>query len=289
MKALVFGPTGQVGRHLTALLPDARAITHSEADLADGDLITTLIHQERPDVVLNCAAFTAVDRAESEPAAAWQTNAEGPANLARAAAEVDAVLVHLSTDYVFDGQTRSEWSHLDAVNPTNTYGRTKLAGEMAVASLAPKHWIIRTSWVFSEFGANFVKTMIRLAGERDELGVVNDQHGRPSYAGDIARVMMELVSVAYDADSLPWGTYHLSGGPPTTWFGFANTIFERAAASGLIDQAPRVTPISTDAYPTPARRPSRSGLLPSEELHRRLDRQPDWERGLDQVLASLHQ
>jgi dTDP-4-dehydrorhamnose reductase len=234
---------------------------------------------------VNAAAYTAVDKAEVEREIAWTVNAEAPAMAARAAALLDIPLLHISTDYVFDGTKVGEYSTSDACLPISVYGASKLEGELAVRALAPKSWILRTSWVFSEHGTNFVKTIVRLAGEKQELRVVNDQLGRPTYAGDLARL---VARIAEDAESrLPYGTYHAVGGAVTSWHGFAEAIVATAHSRGHLKRVPLVTAISTAEYPTPARRPRNAVLQPSAELKALYDVDFDWGRGLDRAIERI--
>jgi dTDP-4-dehydrorhamnose reductase len=286
MSVLILGANGQVGTHLRDCLPDAVFWTRDEADLSRPAELEDGVLAEKPSVIVNAAAYTAVDRAEEEAALAWTVNAEAPAALARAATELGATLVHFSTDYVFDGAKAGPYLDGDATRPQSAYGATKLGGELAVATLCPRHWIFRTSWVFSEHGGNFVKTMLRLAGERDELGVVDDQTGRPTYAGHIASAVAELLGAGKDA-RLPWGTYHLTGGRSISWCTFAREIFRRAGDRGLLTSRPSVKAITTDDYPTPAKRPANSVLQPSAALREQLSALPDWEPGLDTVLQMI--
>lgn len=282
MSILILGSTGQLARHLRQLMPSATFLSRQEADLAQPHTLADALINLNPEMVVNAAAYTAVDRAESEPSLAWRVNAESPAALACLCASIDIPLVHFSTDYVFDGKSGRAYGEHDPVAPVNVYGATKLAGELAVRSIAPKHWIIRTSWVFSEFGTNFVKTMLRLARERDELRVVADQHGIPTFAGDLARVVAALSDSAAE---LPFGTHHASGGPALSWHGFATRIISRAHEKGVLPRIPSIQPIPTSAYPTPARRPQNSVLQPSPALASLV--RFDWEAGLDTVLNRL--
>jgi dTDP-4-dehydrorhamnose reductase len=236
-------------------------------------------------LIVNTAGYTAVDKAEVERDIAWAVNAEAPARAAEAAAELDIPLLHVSTDYVFDGTKNGEYATADPCTPVNAYGASKLDGELAVRRLAPKSWILRTSWLFSEHGANFVKTIVRLAGERPELRVVNDQLGRPTYAGDLARV---IARIAADAESrLPYGTYHAAGGAVTSWHGFAEAIVAAAHSRGRLPRAPLVTGISTAEYPTTALRPRNAVLQPSAELQALYDVDFDWARGLDTAIERM--
>ncbi len=289
MTTLVLGSNGQVGRHLRTLLPDAAFWTRADADLTDPTAVGQAVRRTAADVVVNASAYTAVDRAEADAETAWQVNAASVAAIAAAVADRDAAFVHISTDYVFDGRRDSPYLADDATAPLGVYGRTKLAGELAVQSLCPRHWIVRTSWVFSEFGGNFVKTMLRLAGERDTLQVVGDQRGRPSDARDVARLLAALVSQLERGREPEPGVYHSGGGPETTWHAFAEEIFRRALALGLIAAAPQVREISTAEYPTPAKRPMNAVLEPSGEFQAQLGIRPDWTSGVDRVLRALQE
>jgi dTDP-4-dehydrorhamnose reductase len=286
MTVLVLGANGQVGTHLRDCLPDAVFWTRDKADLSRPTQLEDAVLAQKPSVIVNAAAYTAVDRAEEETDLAWTVNAEAPAALARAARELGAILVHFSTDYVFDGTKAGPYLDTEPTRPQSAYGATKLAGELAVATLCPTHWIFRTSWVFSEHGGNFVKTMLRLGVERDELGVVDDQTGRPTYAGHIASAVAEVIGTG-KGQALPWGIYHLTGGKPVSWCTFAREIFRRAGDRGLMSSRPSVKAITTDDYPTPAKRPANSVLQPSAALREQLSTLPDWEAGLDTVLAMI--
>jgi dTDP-4-dehydrorhamnose reductase len=285
MTTLVLGSTGQLATHLRELWPDATFWSRAYADLADPRTLRGKLESARPSAIVIAAAYTAVDKAESEPELAWRVNAEAPAEIARAAAALDVPLVHVSTDYVFDGTKATPYIETDAVAPLNVYGRSKLGGELAVASIARRYWVLRTSWVFSEHGHNFVKTMLRLGRERDRLGVVADQTGRPTYAGDLARAIDALLAPAQPA--VPFGLHHVGGGPVTSWHGFATRIFERGCALGLLPSRPEVQSIATSAYPTPARRPASSVLQSSPALVAALAQQPDWIAGLETCLTAL--
>jgi len=283
-KVLVIGRTGQLARHLQLLLPAATYWDRGQADLAQPSTLQAQIESFAPSAIINAAAHTAVDKAESERDLAWRVNADSPAAMARAAASGHVPLVHVSTDYVFDGSGSRAYRESDAVSPQNVYGLTKLGGELAVRALAPRHWILRTSWVFSEYGNNFVKTMVRLGKDRPELKVVDDQRGRPTYAGDLARLVVALIT---NPGSVASGLYHAGGDPPVTWCEFAREIFAKAHARGLITKQPAVTGIPTSQYPTPARRPANSVLEPNAALHAGAAVEFDWQRGLDRVLEFL--
>lgn len=288
MSVLVIGGSGQLGRHLRRELPEAEFWDRSVVDLANTALLCRKLEAvTRPRVIVNAAAYTAVDRAEAEPDLAWRVNAEAPAVLARAAQRFDVALVHVSTDYVFDGGKATGYVEADAVAPLNVYGRSKLGGELAVASLCRQHWVLRTSWVFSEYGQNFPKTMLRLARQSEELRVVEDQRGRPTYAGDLARCIVRLVGRGVGNRELPWGLHHVGGGPVVSWKQFADVTCELAASTGLLIRVPRVVGISTEAYPTPAARPRNSVLLTREDTSASTRDPFDWHRGLRSMLAAL--
>jgi dTDP-4-dehydrorhamnose reductase len=285
MTVLVLGSSGQLARHLRELLPDARYCGRDTLDLGKPAAVAAAIEAMRPSAIINAAAYTAVDKAESERALAWRINAESVAAAALAAAELDVPFIQVSTDYVFDGRKTSDYIENDATNPLSVYGGTKLAGELATRALCKKSWILRTSWVFSEHGANFVKTMVRLASTRDELRVVGDQRGRPTYAGDLAAVMVAMVG--RPAVPLPYGTYHAVGGPVVSWCEFADLIVEQAFAQGLIPKRIPVRSIATAEYPTIAPRPANSALRPSGELERAARVDMDWRNGLAAALRGL--
>jgi dTDP-4-dehydrorhamnose reductase len=261
MKLLVLGAGGQVGHELCRLAwPAGYAVTgfdRAGLDITQHDAVVAMVARERPDVVINAAAYTAVDRAESEPEAAWAGNCTGPANLAAACAEASIPLIHISTDYAFDGTKTDPYREDDPVAPLGVYGQSKEAGDRAVREALPQHVILRTAWVYSAHGHNFVKTMLRLAGDRPLLRVVADQTGSPTGAADIAAAIA-AVARQLAAGNRRWGTYHFTGGGSVTWHGFAEAIFELAAP--WRGPPPRVEAITTADYPTPARRPANSVL-----------------------------
>jgi dTDP-4-dehydrorhamnose reductase len=281
MSVVVLGSRGQLASHLRDLMPKAVFLPRGEADLADAAALRKALLAAQPSCIVNAAAYTAVDRAESEPALAWVVNAEAPAVMARVANELGVPLIHVSTDYVFGGEAGNGWRVSDAVYPINTYGRTKLAGELAITTLCARHWILRTSWVFSEYGSNFVKTMLRLAAERPELRVVDDQRGRPTYAGDLARLVASLTA---SPETLPYGLHHATGGSAVSWREFADSIVEVGYRVGLLAHRVPVRGIPTSDYPTPARRPANSVLepdaLPAGTVF-------DWQAGLERVVGIL--
>jgi dTDP-4-dehydrorhamnose reductase len=284
---IVLGKSGQLASHLRILIPDAQFWGRDLFDIGDTRRLEAALLDARPTAIINAAAYTAVDRAESEPALAWRINAEAPAAAATAAAALDVPLMHISTDYVFDGRSSEPYTENSPVNPLNTYGRTKLAGELAVSSICPKHWILRTSWVFSEYGQNFVKTMIRLAQQHDTLRVVEDQFGRPTYAGDLAHLVVTLTEAATNSNTLTPGIYHAVGGRATSWHGFAEAIFAEALASGIIKRQPKVNGISSAEYPTAAVRPSKAVLLPSTAVNALPRVDLDWENRLSIAIRNI--
>jgi dTDP-4-dehydrorhamnose reductase len=284
MTVLVLGSSGQLATHLRALLPNARCCGRDSLDLGKPGSVTAAIEAMQPSAIVNAAGYTAVDKAESEPALAWRINAESAAAVALAATALAVPLVHVSTNYVFDGIKASEYVEDDATNPLSVYGATKLAGELAARALCKNSWILRVGWVFSEHGANFVKTMLRLAATRDELKVVADQRGRPTYAGDLAAV---IAAIMRRPDSLPFGTYNASGGPVVSWHEFAEMIVKQAFERGMIGRRIPVRQIATAEYPTPARRPANSALRANAELERALGIEMDWRKGLTAALTPL--
>lgn len=286
MTIVVIGESGQLARHLRRLMPDATFWGRANFDASDAKSLEAALLAATPSAIINAASFTAVDLAETEQEMAWRLNAEAPAAAARAAAKLDVSLVHISTDYVFDGRRDAPYTESDAVGPLNIYGRTKLAGELAVSTLCKKHWILRTSWLFSEYGRNFVTTMVRLATDRDAIDVVSDQFGRPTYAGDLAAVIHALVA-CNTAPAVASGVHHATGGPVISWYEFAKLIFRYATESGLIAKAPEVRPIRTADYPAAATRPIRAVLEPSRSMLPLLKNGFDYEAGLRATLRAL--
>lgn len=287
MTVLVLGASGQLASHLRGCLTEAVYWGRDQFDLRRPDGLCAAIEGFEPTCIVNAAAYTAVDKAETEREAAWALNAEAPAVAARAAARLNVPLLHVSTDYVFDGAKRGEYDVRDGCRPINAYGASKLGGELAVRLLAPKSWVLRTSWVFSEFGANFVKTILRLAGTQKELRVVSDQLGRPTYAEDLACLIAQVVHEEAAGVGLPHGIYHAVGGEAVSWHEFAAAIVATASARGRLIGAPQITAIATSEYPTPARRPHNSVLAPSPELKALTAGGFDWRRGLERVIERL--
>ena len=258
---LVFGAAGQLGHEVLALARvrdiEATGFNHAEADVTDFASVKAAILAVKPRLVLNAAAYTAVDRAETEPEAAYAANAVGAETIARAAALRQVPVIQISTDYVFDGTKRGAYVETDPIAPLGVYGQTKAAGEATVRQANPRHFILRTAWVYGRFGANFLKTVLRLSRERAELRIVADQHGCPTATHDLAEAVFAIDRALARGIEAP-GTYHFAGDGATTWHGFASAIVEaQAQATGRL---PKVSAIATADYPTPARRPANSEL-----------------------------
>jgi len=260
MKILVTGCQGQVGTELMKLARekglDAIGLDAIALDITDSPAVDFTLNKHRPNVVVNAAAYTAVDRAEEEPEAAFAVNRDGPTNLARACEIASIPLVHISTDYVFNGRKTGSYVEDDSTDPLGVYGASKLAGEQQVKKLCSRLYILRTSWVFSAHGHNFVKTMLRLGAEREQLEVVADQEGKPTSACEIARAILAMLRSGLDA----WGTYHFAQPEATSWHGFAGAIFDEARRQGLPLAIRELREIGTKDYPTPAVRPANSVL-----------------------------
>jgi dTDP-4-dehydrorhamnose reductase len=261
VKLLVLGAGGQVGHELCRLRwPEGyrlAAFDHAGLDIGQHERVFAAVARERPDIVINAAAHTAVDRAERDREAPWAANASGPENLAAACRDAAIPLIHMSTDYVFDGTKPGPYREDDPVSPLGVYGASKEAGERAVRAALAEHVIVRTAWVYSAHGHNFVKTMLRLAGERPALRVVADQVGSPTSAADLAAALAVIVA-RIASGAARWGTYHFAGAGAVSWHGFAEAVFAEAAP--WRGSPPPVEPIATADYPTPARRPKNSVL-----------------------------
>jgi dTDP-4-dehydrorhamnose reductase len=280
MKLLVFGATGQLATELRRRVPDASYLPRSVADLTDPETCAEAIRSSRADAILNAAAYTQVDKAESEEVLATVINGTSPGVMAKAAADLGLPFLHVSTDYVFDGSGTAPWQPDDATSPLGAYGRSKLAGEHGIHAAGGRFVILRTSWVFSSHGSNFVKTMLRLSQNHETLSVVSDQIGGPTPAGAIAAALIEMARLLHRGDGAP-GTYHFSGAPDVSWADFAREIFRQAG------RKTRVTDIPSQAYPTPARRPQNSRLdCRTTETVFGIER-PDWRAALHEVLKDL--
>ncbi|KQN68038.1 dTDP-4-dehydrorhamnose reductase [Serratia sp. Leaf51] len=293
MDILLFGKTGQVGWELQrALAPLGNVIAldvHSKeycGDFSNPEGIAETVRRIKPDVIVNTAAHTAVDKAESEPDFAQLLNATSVEAIAKEAALIGAWLVHYSTDYVFPGDGDKPWSEDDATGPLNTYGETKLAGEIAVQKHCPKHLIFRTSWVYAGKGNNFAKTMLRLAKDREELSIINDQFGAPTGAELLADCTAHAITTAMRKPEVA-GLYHLVASGITTWFDFANVVFTEAQSAGYELALKQTHPVATSAYPTPARRPNNSRLNNSKFQQTFDLTLPRWDVGVKRMLAEL--
>jgi dTDP-4-dehydrorhamnose reductase len=291
MRLLIAGWQGQVARALVELAPSAAdveafAVGRPGLDLCNAATIKRAMTDFHPDVIINSAAYTAVDKAESEQEAAFALNRTGAGLLAEEAAKRGAAIIHISTDYVFDGRKSVPYVETDAVAPQNIYGQSKLQGEQAVRQMNPEHVIARTAWVYSATGSNFVKTMLRLAGERDSLRVVDDQIGNPTYAPHLAKALLEIArKVRHAPRDDQWGTYHLAGLGDVSWCGFAREVFRVSAELG--GPSASVTPISTADYPTPAARPKNSRLDCSKAEQMFGVTLPDWREGVRECVTRL--
>lgn len=256
-------------------------------DISQGEAVARAVRQLQPGLIINAAAYTHVDNAETRAEQAYAVNRDGVAYLAEAARLAGIPLLHISTDYVFSGAANVPYREADAVSPTGVYGASKQAGEEAVRSCLEQHLILRTSWVFGAHGHNFVKTMLRLARQCDALSVVSDQIGCPTYAGSIAEALLELAARHARGKNLAWGLYHYGGQPACSWYDFAIEIFRQAETGGLLSRRPQVTPIRSAQYPTPARRPAWS-VLDCKRFEKTFALgAPDWRRDLAGVLADL--
>jgi len=290
MRVLITGCYGQVGSCLTQQLANngnitVRGLDREHLDITNQDAVNAVVAEFKPSIIINAAAHTAVDKAEEEVDLSYAINRDGPKYLAQAAQSVGAAILHISTDYVFEGNKVGEYVETDATNPQGVYGESKLAGEIAVAEACEKHIILRTAWVFGESGNNFVKTMLRLGENRDALSIVGDQFGGPTYAGDIANTLIQIAKRIHQGDAVKYGVYHYSGLPHVSWFDFADAIFDVAVEQGVLAKKPRLTSITTDQYPTPAKRPSNSRLS-TEKITLGLSvKASDWKVALNNIQA----
>ncbi len=288
MKVLITGCNGQVGYCLAERLKgqaEVLALDYEGLDITDRDAVVNTVSKFKPNYIINAAAHTAVDRAEQEVELSFAINRDGPRYLSQVAQECGAVMLHISTDYVFDGNGEEPYQESDGTNPQGIYGQSKLAGEQAVAESCAEHLILRTAWVFGEHGNNFVKTMLRLAQIRDELSIVGDQIGGPTYAGDIADALVTMVQYVEQGKTPKWGVYHFSGMPYASWYDFAVKIFEFAEQHQVIDKLPALTAIPTSAYPTPAKRPTNSRLNCSQIENQFGIKPSDWHTALNNIQA----
>ncbi len=285
MRVLLTGADGQLGRCFQDCLPDGWVIKDTDAktlDITDSLAVLAEVESFRPNIIVNAAAYTAVDKAETEGKLAKLVNVDGARNLAEAANKVNARFIHVSTDYVFDGKSSTPYVENDPTNPLGAYGKTKLDGELEVRKANDSAIIIRTAWVFSEYGNNFVKTMLKLGIDREKLGIVADQRGCPTYAGDIAKTILKLIQ----HENVPGGVYHYCGDKEVSWFEFAKAIFQQAEKDGYTGK-PEVVGITTDEYPTPAARPIYSALNCQKIKQYPYVIESDWEAALVKICSKL--
>ena len=265
MKLLITGAKGQVGTELVAAANTRGHEVHGfgskELDISSLEQVHKTVRQIRPDVIINAAAYTAVDKAETEQELAYAVNSQGSENLAAACQEQDIPLLHISTDYVYDGEKQTAYLESDIPNPTGVYGASKLEGDQKIAAIWHKHIILRVSWVFGEHGNNFVKTMLKLSEQRDELSIVDDQFGAPTSAQAISTCLLDILETAgFNQPQCPWGIYNLQSDPGVTWYGFAQEIFQQAQQQGIISKTMKLNPIPSSEFPTPVKRPANSKL-----------------------------
>lgn len=290
MRILVVGKSGQVARSLAAVAQDSEIVLVAHGrpalDLCQQETIERAVTEVAPDVIINTAAYTAVDQAEAEEAVANETNAVGPGHLAETAGRHGVPLIHISTDYVFDGTADHPYAETDAVAPASAYGRSKLAGELAVSQAQPQSLIVRTAWIVSPYGKNFCKTMLRLAGEHPKLRVVADQVGSPTYAPHLATALLAIAGrIAADPGAIKWGAYHLANRGHASWYDVAVATMVAAARHGR--PSVPVEAITTADYPTPARRPANSRLDCSKAVALLGVTMPDWQDGIAACIATL--
>ena len=281
-KILVFGASGQLGNCIKLICEQQNITnilfpTEGEANILDTDAIEKLFAQYRPAYCINCAAYTAVDKAENEVDIARKINKDGAANLAAACKKYSAILIHVSTDFVFEGNNPKLLTEDDVTGPISVYGLTKLEGEQDIITFADKYYILRTSWLYSEFGNNFVKTMLRLGKEKDQLRIIADQIGTPTYGIDLAKAILQII----ESGKTDYGIYHYSNEGVASWFDFTKAIFD------LTDIITEVLPITTDQYPTPARRPAYS-VMDKSKIKSTFDMSiPYWRDSLKDCIAAL--
>ena len=293
MKILLTGKHGQVGFELQrALAPlgEIVAVDQAECDLSDVDAIRRLVRELRPDVIVNPAAYTAVDKAESDRERAVAVNAVAPGVFGEEAVKIGAFVIHYSTDYVFDGTKQGAYSEADTTNPQSVYGRTKRDGEVALAKANPRHLVLRTSWVVGAHGGNFARTMLKLAADRDSLNVVADQWGAPTSAALLADIAAHLVRQQQgNQASFPYGTYHCVAGGETHWCDYARYVIGAAIEAGKPMRATpeSIRPIPTADYPTPAKRPANSRLDTTKFRTTFGLELPHWQQGLDHILEQI--
>ncbi len=286
MNILITGGSGQLGHELRRTCPegfDAVALSSSDLDITDAQAVHDAVKVHKPTVIINAAAYTAVDKAESEPERAYTVNSDGAANIARAARSVNTRLIHVSTDFVFDGRKSSPYLPYDTPRPLGVYGKSKLQGEKAVLEILEEDAVVvRTSWLYSAYGRNFVKTMLSLMESREEIRVVSDQAGTPTWAHGLAQALWKIVSLPQAQ-----GVYHWSDSGIASWYDFACAISEIAGEKGLIDSSPRILPINTEEYPVPAKRPSYSVLDKGATIRVLGITPPHWRENLSLMMNEL--
>lgn len=292
MRILITGAKGQVG---TELVTEATNRNHKvygygskELDISNLEQLNSTVQSIKPDVIINAAAYTAVDKAETESELAYAVNSLGSENLANVCKELDIPLIHISTDYVYDGDKPSPYLESDPPNPTGVYGASKLAGDQKIEKIWHKHIIIRVSWVFGEHGNNFVKTMLRLAEQRDELSIVDDQFGAPTSAKAISSCLLDIIQTTqFNQSHCPWGVYNFQSDPGVNWYAFAQIIFQQANALGLINKTIKLNPIPSSEFPTPVKRPANSKLDGTKLKHCFNITTADWKVDLNAMLENL--
>ena len=286
MRTLLTGSKGQLARCFRDRLPENWELIATDStslDITDTEAVRNMVQNFQPDAIVNAAAFTAVDKAEAHVGTAFAVNATAVHNLASAARACQARFIHISTDYVFDGTNKTPYKEQDYTNPQSVYGRTKVSGELLALAANPDSVIIRTSWLFSEYGNNFVKTMIRLAGERDNLSIVHDQTGSPTYAGDLAQAIIALLQQPV----APRGIYHYGGNKSVTWYEFAQAIFQAAQQQAPNFRVPQLNAITTDQYPLPAPRPAYS-IMDCQKIENKCGiKASDWQKALNEIIGKL--
>ncbi|WP_319416090.1 dTDP-4-dehydrorhamnose reductase [Marispirochaeta aestuarii] len=280
----IIGNQGMLGKELSRYFDEA-GLPHVGSDreisILEPSALRNFTKKHRPDWIVNCSAYTAVDKAEEEESAAFALNRDGPANIAEAAADLNVPLIHISTDYVFDGSSAEPLAEDAATGPQSVYGRSKLAGEEAVRKITERHFIMRTAWLYGEFGSNFVYTMLKLMESRDSIKVVDDQKGSPTWARELAL----LISVIIGSGSTAYGTYHFSGEGECSWYGFAREIYRLGREKGVLTSECEINPCPSSEFPTPARRP-RYSLLCKEKVKREYGLEiPDWKDSLAEFFS----
>ena len=293
MRILITGARGQLGRSVAAAAVkrgiDTVALGRRQMDITRAENVNRGIEISLPDLVVNCAGYTAVDRAEQETTLAFAVNRDGPSHLADACSKKAIPLIHISTDYVFDGRKQDPYDETDPICPLNVYGQSKAAGESEIHKKTDRYIILRTAWVFGAHGNNFVKTMLRLGCKHETIRVVDDQIGNPTFSGSLAEVIMRIAAHYRRRNEINWGIYHYGGQPPISWYGFAQQIFQIARRAGLPLKLTRPEAISTDEYPTAAKRAANS-VLDNRKIERTFDiRVESWHAGLQAVVAHHRQ